>query len=105
MMERVHGESLASIWFSLTTEEVKDIMTQIAEIEQMIFSIRLPGYGSLYHRHDIGDEPQLDIQIGDFCIGPVARRQFWHDERRHMKLDRGPCEFPAWHLLHVSCYL
>lgn len=96
IMERVHGQSLASRWLSLTTEEITDIMTQIAEIEQKIFSFRLPGYGSLYYKHDIEGEPQLDIQTEDFCIGPVARRQFWHGERQHMKLDRGPCEISRY---------
>jgi aminoglycoside phosphotransferase (APT) family kinase protein len=93
IMERVHGESLASRWLSLTTEQVKDIMTQLAEIEQKIFSFKFPGYGSLYHQHDIKEEPRIALQVKDFCIGPVARRQYWHDERSQMKLDRGPCEF------------
>lgn len=43
IMERVHGESLASRWLSLSTEEVKHIMTQIAEIEEKIFSFKFPG--------------------------------------------------------------
>ncbi|RJE20836.1 Phosphotransferase enzyme family [Aspergillus sclerotialis] len=91
IMEKVHGESLASRWLSLTTKDVKDIMTQIAEFEQRLFLAQLPGYGSLYHKHDIEGESRLDIPVeGDFCIGPVAKRQFWHGERLHMKIDRGP---------------
>ena len=39
-MEKVEGESLASRWLSLTTQEVADLMTQIAEMEQKIFSFR-----------------------------------------------------------------
>lgn len=92
IMERVHGESLASRWLSLSTEEVKDIMTQIANIEQKLFSFEFPGYGSLYHSHDIKGERQLPLQVGDYCVGAVATRQFWHDERAEMELDRGPCE-------------
>lgn len=91
IMERVQGESLASRWLSLSTEEVKHIMTQIAEIEQKIFSFEFPGYGSLYYNHDIKDECQLALEVGNFCIGPVAMRQFWHGERGKMNLDRGPC--------------
>lgn len=75
IMERIHGESLASRWLSLITE-VKDIMTQIAEIEQKIFSFRFPGYGSLYYRRDIQQESNLKTYARDFCIRPVARRQF-----------------------------
>lgn len=103
IMERIHGESLASRWLSLTTKDVKDIMMQIAEIEQKLFLFQLPGYGSLYHKHDIEGEPRLDIPVeGDFCIGPVAKRQFWHGERLHMKVDRGPCECS---LLLCSCII
>lgn len=92
IMERIHGDSLASRWLSLTTEEVKDIMTQVAEIEQKIFSFRFPGYGSLYHRRDVQRESNFETHVGDFCIGPVARRQYWHGLRCQMRIDRGPCE-------------
>lgn len=78
IMELVRGESLSSRWPSLSTEEVKDIMTQIAEIEQKLFSFRFPGYGCIYHRDDIDVDSQIPLQVGDFCVGPVARRQFWH---------------------------
>lgn len=99
-MERVRGERLASRWLSLETDEVKDIMTQIAEIERKtLFFFGFPGYGSLYHKRDIEGEPQIAFQVGDFCIGPVAKRQYWHDERFQMKIDRGPCEFFLWYLL------
>jgi len=47
IMERLHGESLASRWLSLSTAEVKEVMTQIVEVEQKIFSFRFPAYGSL----------------------------------------------------------
>ena len=92
IMERVDGESLWSRWLSLTTEEVKHVMTQIAEMEHRIFSFPFPAYGSLYHRRDLNDESQIALQVEDFSIGPIAGRQFWHGERRQMKLDRGPCE-------------
>lgn len=96
IMERVHGESLASRWLSLSTEEVKHIMTQIAEIEHKISAFQFPGYGCLYHKRDIEEECHIPLQVGDFCIGPVASRQFWHDERGKMDLDRGPCEIFSW---------
>lgn len=92
IMERVNGESLESRWLSLTTGEVKHVMTQIAEMEQRIFSFRFPAYGSLHHKHDLSDESQIELQVEDFSIGPIAGRQFWHGERQQMKLDRGPCK-------------
>lgn len=78
-------------------------MTQIAEIEQKIFSFRFPGYGSLYHSVDIDVASQIPLQVGDFCIGPVARRQFWHDERSQMKSDRGPCMLDLRHTFLRDC--
>lgn len=92
IMERVDGESLGSRWLSLTTDEVKHVMAQIAEMEQRIISFQFPAYGSLYHERDLNDESQIALQVEDFSIGPIAGRQFWHSERHRMKLDRGPCE-------------
>ncbi|KAJ5135715.1 Mitochondria protein Fmp29 [Penicillium bovifimosum] len=89
LMERVNGESLSSRWLSLTTDEMKDIMTQIAEIERKIFDFHFPAYGSLYQKKDLDGEPQISI-VDDFCIGPVSARQFWHGERSKMEIDRGP---------------
>lgn len=95
LMERVEGESLSSRWLSLTTEEVKDIMTQIADMERKIFDFHFPAYGSLYHKKDLGGETQIPV-VKDFCIGPVSARQFWHGERSKTEIDRGPCRSPAF---------
>lgn len=89
-MERIHGESLGSRWLSLTTQEVKHVMAQIAEMERKIFSYPLPGYGGLYYKRDLNDEFRIPLRVEDFCIGPVAARQFWHGKRLQMELDRGP---------------
>ncbi|KAE8371102.1 kinase-like domain-containing protein [Aspergillus bertholletiae] len=89
LMKRVKGESLSSRRLSLTTDEVKDIMTQIADIERKILDFHLPAYGSLYHQKDLDGETQVPI-VEDFCIGPVSARQFWHGERSKMEIDRGP---------------
>ncbi|OJJ43571.1 hypothetical protein ASPZODRAFT_73818 [Penicilliopsis zonata CBS 506.65] len=89
LMERVEGESLSSRWLSLTTDEVKDIMTQIADIERKIFEFSFPAYGSLYYKKDLDRETQIPI-TEDFCIGPVSARQFSHGERSKTKIDRGP---------------
>lgn len=91
LMERVKGDSLASRWLSLTTDEVKDIMTQIATMEQKTSSFKLPGYGSLYYKCDIRDEPQIPIPNSELCIGPLACRSFWHGIRGQLDVDRGPC--------------
>ena len=94
IMERLQGESLASRWLSLSTAELKEVMTQIVEVEQKILSFRFPAYGSLYYKDDVAEKSRIDIQVDGFCVGPISKRQFWHDEREQMQLDRGPCQFP-----------
>ncbi|EAW07591.1 phosphotransferase enzyme family protein [Aspergillus clavatus NRRL 1] len=94
IMEKISGESLASRWFSLSAKEVTHIMAQLAQFEKKIFSFPFPGYGSLYHSRDIQGESQMPLGTDDYCIGPVAKRQFWHDERGQMDLDRGPWKSP-----------
>ncbi|PYI02815.1 kinase-like protein [Aspergillus sclerotiicarbonarius CBS 121057] len=90
IMERIEGVSLASRWLSLTTEEVKSVMKQIAQMEQRVFTYSFPGYGSLYRQKDLQGEKQIPIPVEDFCIGPAAARQFWHGDRNKTKIDRGP---------------
>lgn len=94
LMERVEGESLSSRWLSLTTDEVKDIMSQIADMERKIFDFHFPAYGSLYHKKDLDGEAQIPL-VEDFCIGPVSARQFWHGERSRTEIDRGPWLSPV----------
>lgn len=90
-MERVQGESRASRWLSLTTDDVKHVMTQLVQEEKKLFSFQFPGFGSLYHSHDIQGDPHIPLQVQGYCIGPVAKRLFWHGERGQMNIDRGPC--------------
>ncbi|KAJ5201323.1 Mitochondria protein Fmp29, partial [Penicillium cf. viridicatum] len=56
LMERVKGESLSLRWLSLTTDETKDIMTQIVDMERKIFDFYFPAYGSLYYKKDLDGE-------------------------------------------------
>ncbi|QVM12716.1 hypothetical protein D8B26_007334 [Coccidioides posadasii str. Silveira] len=78
LMERVEGESL-SRWLLLTTDEVKNVMTQIADMERKIFDFHFPAYGSLYYKKDLDGETQIPT-MENFVIGPVSARQFWHGE-------------------------
>jgi hypothetical protein len=99
LMERVEGESLASRWLSLTTDEVKHVMSQIAEVERKIFDFGFPAYESLYYKRDLDGDIHIPV-VGsdDFVIGPVSARQFWHGERSKMEIDCGPCM--SSHLSH-----
>ncbi|KAL4808109.1 kinase-like domain-containing protein [Aspergillus unguis] len=94
LMERVEGESLSSRWLSRTTDEVKEVMTQIADMERRIFDFQFPAFGSLYYKKDLDGETQVPI-VDDFVIGPVSARQFWHGERSRTEIDRGPWLSPV----------
>jgi aminoglycoside phosphotransferase (APT) family kinase protein len=98
LMERVEGDSLFSRWLSLTTEEVKDMMTQIANMERKIFDFHFPAYGSLYHKKDLDNRDTQIPMVEDFCIGPMSARQFWHGQRSKTEIDRGPCRLPLLQL-------
>ncbi|KAK2732329.1 hypothetical protein FQN57_002945 [Myotisia sp. PD_48] len=76
IMERVRGESFASRWQSLTTEEVKDVMTQIATMEQKIFSFKFPGYGSLYYKNDVKDDKQIPLGRENIVLVLLLRGSF-----------------------------
>lgn len=76
IMEKILGESLASRWLSLTTEELAAVMTQVAEMESKIFSFEFPGFGSLYHSHDISDQTSIPLDEQGYCVGPMAKREY-----------------------------
>lgn len=97
IMERVHGSSLASRWHSLSKGELVDVMKQVVGFEEKVFAIRFPRFGSLYYKKDIEGSSsstggyRSEYLPKEFCIGPLAKRQFWFDERAGMDIDRGPC--------------
>lgn len=91
IMEKVQGESLASRWLSLSTEGLVEVIKQIVDIESQLFSARFPKYGSLYYKGDLEEEACEDksneqngeVFLSDqFCVGSIATRSFWRDERQ-----------------------
>ncbi|KAL1854995.1 hypothetical protein Plec18170_004407 [Paecilomyces lecythidis] len=108
ILERLQGDSLTSRWLSLSTAELKEVLSQIVEVEEKLFSFSFPAYGSLYYKNDIPIDLQVDIgnkQTTDFCVGPISKRQFWHGEREAMQLDRGPCTYLNLHsMFDITSY-
>ena len=103
IMEKAQGESLSSRWLSLSTGELAEVIKQVVDIETRLFSARFSRHGSLYYKKDLEEKFREDnpnesndgnILADRFCVGPVATRSFWAEERGQMKLDRGPCLFP-----------
>ena len=99
IMEKMPGESLSSQLLSLSTGELAKVIEQIVDMESRLFSTRFPKHGSLYYKEDVEERFREDMPYqptdGDlsarFCVGPLATRSFWAEERCKMALDRGPC--------------
>lgn len=95
LMEKVQGRELSEIWLDLIPQERMKIVSQIVQMETLLFSIKLPAYGSIYHKQDLDSKTQsIDIaakgDIGEFCIGPHAHYRWWYQERANLPIDRGP---------------
>lgn len=97
LMEIVQGRELSEIWLHLTPQERIKLVSQIVEMEALLFLIRLPTNGSIYHSRDL--EPEVErINIsatdesGDFCFGPDCHYRWWYRERASLPVGRGPCE-------------
>ncbi len=113
IMERLHGESLAERWDTLSQADLADVMKQVATIETKLMNVPLPAYGSLFYKDDVEVARQVAFPntasnanhlLGRMCIGPVAKSAFWHGERQSLNIDRGPCAFSGWqiHYMYVD---
>lgn len=99
-MENVKGKSLGDVWFTLSPKDRIRVLSGIVEHEAKLFSLSIPGCGSIYYDKDL--PPQMGrVQCssgskGDrLCIGPDASLKFWHETRSALEIARGPCKFPG----------
>lgn len=104
IMEKAQGESLGSRWLSLSSNELAEIMKQIVEVENRLFSARFAKYGSLYYKEDLEeiyrdddslDQNDVDLLSDRFCIVPIVNRSFWVEGRGQLPLDRRSCLCPC----------
>ncbi|CAG8885670.1 unnamed protein product [Penicillium egyptiacum] len=107
LIERVEGESLSSRWLSLTTDEVKDIMTQIADIERKIFDFHFPTYRTLYHEKYLNGKPiyqswKTSISVlclpGSCSVTNGAKKKLTHTSLLSRFLQLAP------HLIRAGSY-
>ncbi|KAF9036378.1 kinase-like domain-containing protein [Panaeolus papilionaceus] len=99
IMEKAGGVPLAKVW-----DEVDrvDLVGNLVKMLEPLVRLRFKHYGSVYYRGDVDaslnpvveefvqDAPS-GVDLGDFCIGPISRREFWEDERAAIaKEERGP---------------
>jgi aminoglycoside phosphotransferase (APT) family kinase protein len=53
IMEKVSGNELGNLWYTMTEEQRLKMLFQIVKIETLLFTIELPGSGSIYYEHGL----------------------------------------------------
>lgn len=97
IMEKVLGNELGNLWYSMTEAQRLKAVFQIVKLESLLFSIDVPASGSIYYEHDLPHgvnykEIPLAGGAGKFCIGPDAHYKWWHNKRSSLPIKRGPCK-------------
>ena len=101
IMEKANGRDLGEIWYELSEKERIKVVVQVARLESVLFSIPLPGCGSVYYKRDLENGTEaVNITVGEgaseraghLCIGPDVAQEWWCDERDQLSVSRGPCK-------------
>jgi aminoglycoside phosphotransferase (APT) family kinase protein len=101
IMEKVNGRDLGDIWYELSEKERIKVVVQVARVESVLFSISLPGCGSVYYKRDLENGTEaVNIaagkdaggSAGQLCIGPDVAQKWWYDKRDQLSVSRGPCK-------------
>lgn len=100
LMEKVKVKSLGDVWFTLSPKDRIKVLSGIVEHEAKLFSLSLPGNGSIYYDKYLPPEiGRLRFPGGSkgehLCIGPDASLEFWHETRSALDIARGPCKLPG----------
>ncbi|KAF9475595.1 hypothetical protein BDN70DRAFT_914917 [Pholiota conissans] len=112
IMEKVDGEPLSEMGWNKIDHE--DFAIKLANMVRPLVNLNFNCYGSLYYKHDlegvqrnrilddfIVDAPK-GVDVSPFCIGPIARRDFWEDERASILDMTGPWTSPLEYLADVA---
>jgi hypothetical protein len=78
------------VYIAYLSIQYSSVNTRLDRIGSLYFkSSRIPGYEAT----TATEVPQevRDALNSRFCIGPVAKREFWEKERRNMHRHHGPC--------------
>ncbi|KAI6116150.1 hypothetical protein F5141DRAFT_1101459 [Pisolithus sp. B1] len=100
LMEKAPGLLLSDVLEDLPSYDRGMFAKTLGECERKLLDLRFTHYGSLYYKNDVpaplraptlieGLSPDNELN-SKFCIGPIARRDFWEAEREYMDIDRGP---------------
>ncbi|KII91595.1 hypothetical protein PLICRDRAFT_28199 [Plicaturopsis crispa FD-325 SS-3] len=112
LMEMAPGVPLSSVWNSLDMRRRKNVVNSLVSVEQNLLKAKFSMYGSLYYKDDVPEAQRSTTLYADgvhnasaeakFCIGPMASRAFYEDERGELDINRGPWSSPEEYLTSVA---
>jgi hypothetical protein len=84
------------------------VVAKIVELEQSLFSLRIPAYGSIYYNNRGFKTKTVDI-VADgiptiFCVGPSTEQAWWYRDRDQLGVTCGPCKYTLGSLT-LSCLI
>jgi hypothetical protein len=92
IMEKVKGIELSRCWPSLSKKEMLTVIKQLCEYENKLFTTTFEQIGGIYYTHGLSlQERGCTLKDSRWCLGPTPESPFWHGERHHLQLNRGPC--------------
>ncbi|KAF2010202.1 phosphotransferase enzyme family protein [Aaosphaeria arxii CBS 175.79] len=113
IMEEAKGTQLNRVWDDLPLKFRCDILRQVVDIESRLLSVSFQQIGSLYFKDSnvpgcmpaaptAGSQKIVDQISSRFCLGPIARREFWENERAHMSQHQGPWTSASEYMVSVA---
>jgi hypothetical protein len=92
IMEKVKGVELSHCWQSLSKKEMLTVIKQLCGYENKLFTTTFKQIGGIYYSNSLSPQERgCTLKDSRWCIGPTPESSFWHGERKHLQLYRGPC--------------
>ncbi|KIM38825.1 hypothetical protein M413DRAFT_447532 [Hebeloma cylindrosporum] len=97
-MEKAKGESLRKTW---ETVDRNDLVQKLAELHRPLLDLHFTRYGRICYKTDLSvfhqstvdslENIPAGLDVSPFCMGPIARRDFWEGElASKMEVERSP---------------
>ncbi|KAH7914064.1 hypothetical protein BJ138DRAFT_1144560 [Hygrophoropsis aurantiaca] len=112
LMEKAPGCLLSGVWKGVPIKEKVNFAEMLGKYESQLLDLKFTHYGSLYYKDDVPPALRAPTLLEDaapadelnsiFCIGPMARRDYWEAERETMDIDRGPWRTPEEYMTAVA---